>query len=373
MIGLRGIPHTYGGGEEFVLHLAPRLVQRGHHVTVYCRRGSSPDRSPEWRGVQRVFYPTIEHKSLGQFLHSAFGTLDSAVRRPDIVYMHTLPSGPHSLLPWLLRQRIVFNVDGMDWARDKWGPVGKAYFRAAASIVVKVATAVITDAEEMQRIYRERFGRETYRIAYGAEIHRSDHPELIRPLGVEPNGYYLIASRLVPENNADIIIEAFVRSRSTRTLIVAGGANFSSPWVNRVRAVADPRIRFVGHVSDPMVVRELHCNCYGYIHGHSLGGTNPALLKALGCGNLVLALDTPFNREVLTLASGSPAGLFFPRDPAALAQLIDEIDADAPRAKALREAAPRRIREAYTWEHITDQYEMLFREVADQQIGSRLP
>jgi len=365
MIGLRGIPHTYGGGEEFVRHAAPRLAARGHEVIVYCRSGYYPDRAPVWEGVRRVFYPAPEHKFAGQFVHSAFATLDAAVRRPDIVYLHTLPSGPHSLLPWLLRQRVVFNVNGMDWARAKWGPVGKAYFHTAVRIVLASARAIVNDSEAMRAYYLERFGRDSRFIAYGAEIDTASHPELLAPYGLAPRSYYLIASRLVPENNADLIIEAFLRSRSQRQLIVAGRANYSSPWVDAVLATRDPRVRFLGHVEDAAVVRELHVSSYAYLHGHSLGGTNPALLKALGAGNCIVALDTPFNREVLVGNGGREYGVLFPRDVDALRQAIDAIDADPARAAGLRERAPDRIREAYTWDHITDEYERLFREVAD--------
>lgn len=360
MIGFRGVPHTYGGGEELARHLAPRLAAKGHDVTVYCRSGYYQDRTPLWEGVHRVFYPAPEHKSLGQFVHAALATVDASIRRPDVIYVHTLPSAPHSILPWLLRERIVVNVNGMDWGRDKWGPVGKAYFKAAARIALRTATAIINDSEAMREYYRQEFGRDSYFIAYGAEIKQSEHPEVLAQYGVTPRGYYLIASRMVPENNADLIVQSFIASRSTRQLLIAGGANFKSPWVEALLATKDPRVRFLGHIGDAEHVRELHCNCYAYLHGHSLGGTNPALLKALGYGNCVVALDNPFNREVLVSPSGVAYGVLFPKDQAALTGILNDIDADEARAAQLRAAAPKRILEAYTWESIVDGYERVF-------------
>ena len=372
MIGLRGIPHTYGGGEEFVLHVAPRLSARGHDVIVYCRSGYYPDREPTWHGVQRVFYPAPEHKSLGQFVHSTFATVDASLRNLDLVYVHTLPSGPHTLLPWLLRRKIVVNVDGMDWARAKWGPVGKAYFRAATRIVLRTATALINDAQAMRQYYLDHYGRDSYFIAYGAEIQTSSHPEILDQYGVRPQDYYLIASRLVPENNADLIIRAFLRTPSTRQLLVAGTANYRSKWLDDLRELNDPRVRFLGHIGDPEHVKELHCNCYAYLHGHSLGGTNPALLKALGCGNCVVALDTPFNREVLVAPEGTTYGLLFPKDVDALTALLTSLDRDETQAAALRARAPDRIRQAYTWDFIADEYERVFQEVVENG-GRALP
>lgn len=367
MIGFRGVPHTYGGGEELARHLAPRLAAKGHHVTVYCRSGYYPERSPMWEGVHRVFYPAPEHKSLGQFVHAAWATVDATIRRPDVIYVHTLPSAPHSILPWALGGKIVVNVNGMDWGRDKWGPIGKAYFKAAARIALRTAAVIINDSEAMREYYRREFGRDSFFVAYGAEIKGSEHPEVLAHYGVEPHGYYLIASRMVPENNADLIIRAFTASRSKRQLLIAGGANYTSPWVEALRATTDPRVRFLGHIPDAEHIRELHCNCYAYLHGHSLGGTNPALLKALGYGNCVVALDNPFNREVLVSPKGTEHGILFPKDAAALTTILDALDADSPRAARLRQIAPDRIREAYTWDYIVDEYERVFSSVAERR------
>ena len=367
MIGFRGVPHTYGGGEELARHLAPRLAAKGHDVTVYCRSGYYPDKSPTWEGVHRVFYPAPEHKSLGQFVHAAFATVDATIRRPDVIYVHTLPSAPHSILPWLLREKIVVNVNGMDWGRDKWGPVGKAYFKAAARIALRTASAIINDSEAMRAYYRQEFGRDSYFVAYGAEIKQSEHPEVLATYGVEPRGYYLIASRMVPENNADLIVQAFIASKSRRQLLIAGGANFQSPWVEALRATRDPRVRFLGHIPDAEHIRELHCNAYAYLHGHSLGGTNPALLKALGYGNCVVALDNPFNREVLVNHAGREFGILFPKNADALTAMLNDLDADEAKAEHFRVAAPDRIREAYTWDFIVNEYERVFLQVSERR------
>jgi len=366
MIGLRGIPHTYGGGEEFVLHVAPLLAERGHEVIVYSRSGYYPDRSPTWRGVRRIFYPAPEHKSFGQFMHAVFATVDATIRKPDVIYVHTLPSGPHTLLPWLFNRRVVVNVNGMDWARAKWGPTGRAYFRVATKIVLRTATAIVNDSQAMRRYYLERYGRESYFIAYGAEIKNSTDPQALAHFGVQPREYYLIASRLVPENNADLIVQAFTRTNSQRQLLVAGAANYRSKWLADLLKTNDPRVRFLGHIADSEHVKELHCNCYAYLHGHSLGGTNPALLKALGCGNAILALDTPFNREVLVNSEADTYGLLFPKDIAVLADTIASLDRNEARAAELRARAPDRIRQAYTWDFIADEYERMFTEVLEK-------
>ena len=183
-------------------------------------------------------------------------------------------------------------------------------------------TELVTDAEAMRVFYLERFHKETTMIAYGAYVEFSERPELISPFGVTPDNYYLIASRLIPENHADLIAHAFLRSGSPKKLVIAGGANYDSPFHRELRSLAGEKIILTGHINDQEVIKELHCNCFAYVHGHSVGGTNPSLLKAMGYGNCILALDTVFNREVL-----ADGGIFFPRDETVLAGEMQALEA----------------------------------------------
>ena len=366
MIGFRGIPHTYSGNEEFVRHLAPRLAERGHDVTVYCRSNLFTDRTPIYQGVHRVFLPTIEHKSGGMFIHAALAVTAALRHGLDIIYIHTLPSAPHSLLPWLFRKPVIINMDGFEWQREKWGMIGKTYFKLARNIALVVADEIVNDCEVLRQYYLRNFGRDSAFIPYGAELESSRGAAVIRKWGLKPDGYYLIASRLVPENNADKIINAYRRIATDRLLVVAGSANYSSPWLDRVRAEAGERIRFIGHVSDPGDVIELHCGCHAYIHGHSVGGTNPSLVKALGCGNCIAAFASPFNREVLTGPDGALYGELF-ADEDELVRILQGFEDQPGLVESYRARAWSRVREAYTWEQVTDGYEAVFRAVLERR------
>ncbi|MEO7367413.1 MAG: glycosyltransferase, partial [Gemmatimonadaceae bacterium] len=224
---------------------------------------------------------------------------------------------------------------------------------------VAFCNELVTDAEAMRQFYLEKFDKETTMIAYGANVETSRNPHLIRQFGVEPDEYYLIASRLIPENHADLIAEAFVESGSKKKLLIAGGANYDSPFHSRLRELSGASVILVGHIDDQDIVRELHCNCFAYLHGHSVGGTNPSLLKAMGFGNCILALDTVFNREVL-----AEGGLFFPRDAHVLAQMIRDVEENEPKVAELRRMGPERILANYTWDKIARQYNDLFLEVS---------
>jgi glycosyltransferase involved in cell wall biosynthesis len=282
-----------------------------------------------------------------------------AIGRYDVFFFVNVGMGHHAALCRLGGARVVMNVDGLDWMRAKWGPFARAYFRSAARSAIRFCNRLVTDAEAMRKVYLQEFNKETTMIAYGAYVETSVKPESVRQFAVEPGDYYLVASRLIPENHADLIIEGFLASGTSRKLLIAGGANYDSPFHRRLKELATDRVIFTGHIHDQTLIKELHCNCFAYIHGHSVGGTNPSLLKAMGYGNCILALDTVFNREVL-----ADTGMFFPNDVGALAATMRRIEGDAGLVSELRRQAPARVEREYSWDKVSDQYDRLFREVA---------
>jgi glycosyltransferase involved in cell wall biosynthesis len=365
MLGLYGMPMTrlhFTGFETGFGEIAPRLATAGHEIVIYCRRGSFPEamRVPEYRGVRLVYVPSPGGKNFSGLISTFFAVLHAlASGRYDIFFFVNVGMGHHAALCRMFGKKVVMNVDGLDWTRAKWGPVAKWYFLSAAHSAVRFCTELVTDAEAMRVFYLERFKKATTMIAYGAYIESSSRPELIAPFHVERDGYYLIASRLIPENHADLIARAFIMSGSKKKLVIAGGANYDSTFHRELRSLVGEQIILTGHIDDQDVIRELHCNCFAYVHGHSVGGTNPSLLKAMGYGNCILALDTVFNREVL-----ADGGIFFPRDEAVLAGEMLALERDPARVAELRLMGPERIRTNYTWEKIARQYDDLFQEVA---------
>jgi glycosyltransferase involved in cell wall biosynthesis len=353
ILGSRGYPQTYSGYEVFVRELAPRLVARGHEVIVYCRRGLFKERPKYYKGVRLIYVPNIETKELGTFSHTLLSMFDLLFRQVDVALVVNISNAFHCVIPRLLGKHVAINVDGLDWKRDKWGPLAKKYFYLNAKSVGRICPkGVITDAEEMRRIYLDQFNTPSVCIAYGADLKTTTNSCALKQYGLEPFKYYLILSRMVPENNADLIIRAFERVRTSKILAIAGDANYRSAFVDSLKKTTDARVRFIGHIGRPDHVKQLHTNAYAYVHGHSLGGTNPSLLTALACRNCVLALNTPFNLEVLR-----DYGILFDRDPSDLARKLQRIEDHPEQAVEYRNRAPRRIREAYTWEKITDQYE----------------
>ncbi|HMC32359.1 MAG TPA: glycosyltransferase [Candidatus Angelobacter sp.] len=359
IFGGRGIPSTYSGTETFFIELAPRLVERGHDVIVYCRKSLFKERPPFYQGVRLIYLPSIETKNLGTFTHTLACMIDVLRRKVDAMLVTNVANAFHCTIPRLFCQNCALNVDGIEWKRGKWGALGKGYFYWNAKLCGKIIPrGVITDAYAMRALYLQEFKTPSACIAYGGNIETSMNPGIVRQYGLEPGNYYLIASRLVPENNAALIVEGFKKASTKRLLAIAGDANYRSSFVDELKAAAGNQVRFLGHVDDIEHVKELHCNCYAYIHGHMMGGTNPALLKALGFGNCILAHENPFNAEVL-----GEYGLLF-RDADDLARKIHLIESSPETAESYRRRAPDRIRTVYNWDRITDQYEELFYQLA---------
>ena len=189
-------------------------------------------------------------------------------------------------------------------------------------------------------------------MPYGAHLEGAARPEILQEYGLEPDSYFFSASRLEPENNADITVRAFEQVATDKRLVIAGGANYRSDFVQRLRATADPRIMFLGPVYAPGHIRELHCGAFAYIHGNEVGGTNPALLKAMGYGNCVLALDVAYNAEVV-----GDAALLYQKEPGALVAQMQRVLADPALVQRLRRGARERIQQAYRWDQVIDGYE----------------
>lgn len=360
LLGSRGVPHTYGGAEAFYIELAPRLVQRGHEVIVYNRSVLYAEKTSQFKGARLIYTGSIESKNLGSVTHAFTSIMDVIFRKVDVILCVNSGVLPQLMIPRLLGKHVCVNMDGLQWERDKWGKLAKKYLYWNAKIAKRICPkGIITDAYEMHRIYMDEFQTPSACITYGANIEVSENPQLVTEYGLTPGQYYLIASRMVPENNADLIIDAFNQVKTDKVLAIAGDANYKSDFVNKIRRIAGPRVKFLGHISNLAHVKELHCCCYAYIHGHMLGGINPALVKALGYGNMILALNTLFNYEAI-----QDAGILFEKDVEDLREKIQYIEDHPAFAAEYRRRAPERIRQSFTWDHIVDQYEEFFLQLA---------
>ena len=364
ILGTRGIPASYGGFETFAEHLATRLVARGHDVTVYCRAHYVSPRQMEYHGVRLQVLPTIRHKYFDTVIHTFFSAIHAVSGRFDAALMCNAANAPFSpILRWT-GTPVAINVDGLEHKRKKWNWLGRHYYQLAERLSTLLPNEMVTDAQVIHDYYRARHNASSTMIAYGSEVERRPDRELVRKWRVEPNRYVLYVSRLEPENNARLVIEAFKKVRTAYRLLIVGDAPYAEQYITdlKARARGDKRIIFTGFVFG-QDYRALQQNAYCYVHATEVGGTHPALLEAMGYGNCVLTLATPENVEVV-----GDAGVIY-ADEFDLAEKLQRVLRDGSLVHAYRQRAQARIRSNYHWDGVVDQYEQLF----SRMCGKSLP
>jgi glycosyltransferase involved in cell wall biosynthesis len=361
IMGIRGIPARYGGFETFAEQLSTRLVERGHEVTVYGRTHYVSVPEKIYKGVDLVVLPTIQHKYLDTVVHTFLCVLHAWFKPYDVVLFCNAANALAAGLARLSGKRVILNVDGIERQRKKWNWIGRTYYHLCEWLATKLAHTLVTDARVIEEYYQSRYGKESTMIAYGAEVGRKPNPERLAAMGLRPERYVLYVSRLEPENNAHIVIEAFEQVKTDMNLVIVGDAPYAKSYIRQLKSTRDPRIIFTGFVFGENY-RVLQQNAYCYVHATEVGGTHPALIEAMGFGNCVLVLDTPENREVV-----ATAGLYY-KDTDELRDQLQRVIDDPDLIAAYQPRAMARVAEHYSWETITDQYERLFRQITASEI-----
>ena len=218
-------------------------------------------------------------------------------------------NSPAMFIPRLLGKRIAINTDGLEWKRGKWGPVARTYYKMSEWLSTKLASRIVADSRGIQDYYRETYGAESSYIAYGAQISESRKPDLISSLGLEPGEYFLQITRFEPENNPLLTVQAYKKLKTDKKLVLVGGVPYESEYSRRIVAEANEQVILPGFIYNKELLNELWCNCYAYIHGNEVGGTNPALLQTMGSGCFTIAVDVSFSHDVLR-----DGGIYYKKD-----------------------------------------------------------
>ena len=352
ILGSRGIPNRHGGFEACAAHLAPWLVERGWEVTVYCQEppGTSSVRD-SWRGVTLEHVPTPHDGARGSLWFDAWTTRHAA-RHDDLVL--TLGFNTAVLFPWyaLRRRRHVVNMDGVEWRRGKWSAPVRAWFYANSWVAGLSANHLIADHPEIAAMLARRgWSARTTMVPYGADRVAAAPFDPLQALGLEPLGYGLVIARPEPENSVLEIVRAWSAVPRRWPLVVLGAYESSHTYHAAVRAAAGPEVRFPGAIYDDAIVKALRHHARLYVHGHTVGGTNPSLVEALGAGSPVLAHDNAFNQWV-----AGPGARYF-TDAARCAEALSLVLDDEDTLAGMRAASYARHAEAFTWDHVLPAYE----------------
>ena len=363
IIGSRGYPYVYSGYETLIKELSERLIRRDCEVTVYCHRNLFKEKPAIINGIKLVYVPTIETKSLSQLIHSFLSMCHAVVSNVDVIFAVNAANGPFGIISKIFRKRTAINVDGLEWLRPKWKGLGAIYFKNAARLSTILYDQIINDSDEMRKVYLNIFKKESVVIAYGATVKKSKDPSLIKKWSIVPREYYLVVGRMIPDNNADVIVKGFLASNSTKKMVIVGDVFYKDAYAEELKALKDERLIFTGYVYDPEVLAALYHHCYVYVHGHEFGGTNPTMIKAMAYGCAILALNTVFNKEMLT---NDQYGIYFEKNQEAVRQQINYADQYPSKINKLRQSSHLGITDKYNWDCITDQYFEVFRRLAEK-------
>lgn len=372
-ISTRGIPNNYGGFEQFAEYISVGLVRRGHEVVVYSPH-FHPYREPDYKGVRIKHIYSPEKwmgSSVGSFFYDFLSLRDALKKEKfDIIY----EAGYTSIVPayiWFNVKRIKYplfttNMDGLEYKRTKFNKWVQKFVFWEERMAVKHSHYLIADNMGIHDYYKEKYGKESKFLAYGADVHEDYDAGVLKEFGLEAGGYFIVVARLEPENNLFMAIEGYLASNQygKRPLVVVGKTN--TPYGEHLveRYGRDRNIRFVGGIYDFRKLNSIRHYSYAYFHGHSVGGTNPSLLEAMASGCFILAHDNIFNRAVL----GENALYYGSTD--AVTEMLDGINQMvSAHKKEYTERNLEVIRRDYSWEKLVDEHEEYFKWMLSQRKG----
>ena len=366
-ISTRGIPNNYGGFEQFAEYISVGLAKRGHEVTVYSP-SFHPYKGDNYKGVRikHIYSPeTWMGSSVGSFFYD-FTSLKDALKKEDFDIIYE--AGYTSIIPAYIwfnvkkRKRPIFttNMDGLENKRSKFSPMVRRFLDWEEKMAVKYSHYLIADNMGIHDYYKEKYGKESKFLAYGADIHSDFDEAYLKEFGLRPEEYYILIARLEPENNIVMAIEGYLHSKENgrRPLIVVGKTNTPHGKELVEKYGNEKNIRFVGGIYDFKKLDSVRHFSKAYFHGHSVGGTNPSLLEAMAAGCFVFAHDNIFNRAVLKANA-----MYYPTAEK-VTEYLDNIDAIAENDKKIFSVNNIDvIRNEYSWEHLVDEHEKYFKEL----------
>jgi glycosyltransferase involved in cell wall biosynthesis len=363
MLGTRGVPASYSGFETCVEALGTRLVERGHDVTVYCRVPHISYAGTAYRGMRLVKLPTVRGKHLDTMAHTLLSSFHALAMRHDIALYFNVGNSPVTWIPRLGGQRVVLNVDGLDWKRKKWGRFARWYIRSCERWATRFPHSVVTDSRRVQQYYQDRYGAASTYIAYGAEPMTAPPGAHLLRYGLEPRRYVLFVGRLVPENCAHHLVEAFEGLSTDMRCVIVGDAPYAARYIRSVRATTDSRVIFTGYLFGDGY-RELLSSAYCFVETSEVGGTHPALLEAMATARCVVVNDTAENLETIGDAGFSYPGEF---GAAGLRTVLERLLKDPALVVEQGSRALERVGAHYVWDDVTTAYERLFRALTGER------
>jgi glycosyltransferase involved in cell wall biosynthesis len=338
------------------------MADAGHSVTVYSREPVDNGRVWNHEGIRCIATIGLQGKALSTPTFGLTSSIDAVFRDYDAILVVNIANGFWLPLLRLARTPTAVNTDGIEWERGKWNRTAQSVFRRGAQLCAHHASELICDSRAIGDIWSELFGRESTFIPYGAPVLSQIGSDRLAGVGLSDRPFLLSVARLVPENNVDLTLDALdLLENRDLTAVIVGSSVGPSRTVDRLQRLAEQkRVIWLGHVSDQELLNQLWANCTVYVHGHSVGGTNPSLLQAMGAGAPTLALDTRFNAEVIDHSEQ-----LYKADPADLAARIEWLLDSSSARREIAARQQRRISTDYSWDQVCNSYRAVLERLAN--------
>jgi rhamnosyltransferase len=377
IIGCRGIPAKYGGFETFAQGLTENLVKNGYDITVSCEYEPLQSRKDNYKGAKLEYFPIKPPKNY--FLRKVYENLSDIYfliklsRKHQLIYFLGIEVGMFLFIPKILsrRSQVLVNIDGVMWQRSKFNLLERWLLKINHDMATVFADKIIVDAMEMKSYVDKKYLDKTSYLSYGINVPKritwnGETLELLKdytPINISPENYYLVVSRLEPENNIHMVVDAFIQAEIDMPLVVVGDFT-SEDYKEEIESIAKDcsqhRVVFLGSIYNQKLLNMLRQNCCAYIHGHSVGGTNPSLLEAAISRNIIMAHDNAFNREVC----GASAVYF--KNEIDLSRKMKSIYKHQQSYLKLKDDVYYRVKNNYLWDRITEGYISLFQKIVPE-------
>jgi len=358
ILGIRGIPASYGGFETNAEITAKALAEKGHEVVVYCR-GLRRGRPRIWNGVKLSYLPSLESRDLSTISHTSLSALHAIFRKFDVIHLYNVGNSHLIPLMRLFGKKVVVSVDGVEWRRKKFGVFGSMWMHMSERFAMLFSNRIVVDSLKVGEYYKNQYDSETVYIPYGSSIlNKEPEPGFLAKFGLEPKRYLLFVGRFIPEKGIDKLLKAYGEVRTDMPLVVVGDNPYDRDYVEYLRRIAPPGSIFPGAIYGAGV-KELYRQAYLFISPSELEGTSPALLEAMGAGTCVVVNGIPEQLETI----GDSGVHYRMNDLEDLKQKVQEL-IDNPSLRdfyALK--TQKRVEKYYRWNDVINRYEILLKEV----------
>lgn len=351
IIGTRGIPNNYGGFEQLAQYLSLGLIEKGHEVYVY-NSDKHDYKDKIWKGVNIIHKQDPEKYigAIGQFIYDLNCIINARKHNFDVILNLGYTSSSIWMRLFPKKSRVITNMDGLEWKRSKYSKNVQKYLMYAENLAVKHSDFLVADSKAIQVYLLQKYKVQSAFIAYGAKLFNKPDTEKLLPFAVEAYKYNMLIARMEPENNIETILDGVSRSKNNVPFLVIGNSKNKFGLYLIQKFKDDKRIIFSGSIYDESLVDNLRYFSNLYFHGHSVGGTNPSLLEAMGCKSLIMAHDNEFNKSVL----GNSAYYF--KDSNEISDMLD-VDIDYETRKKFTDSNIIKIESDYSWGKIIELYE----------------